>query len=311
VPHGVTWEEFIDMQKKIKENTDVAPFALDMGASSMRTDWTLRVLQDVLLDDKLGAIKGIEGYVERTWKPGEPITMEETVRAIKKGVYSAKDPAWQEQLRLLKEWSQYFEKGFLAGPDVYRLYITGKAAMTWDGSWSIKPIDVDPLREFEYGIFPHFPKITSETSPYVKRDILPPAMAGVGGVFQYAVAAESEKRGVLNESVDWMMYITAPQNIVPLLNDQTSFAPGIKNPENVDPRLGVFVDMMVEAGVERLEPYDSMLTRDFFDKFYKLVQQYVGGKLDMEQVTDEIQKEMEIAADLIIKEHPEWEAENW
>jgi len=128
----------------------------------------------------------------------------------------------------------------------------------------------------------------------------------VGGVFQYTIAAASEKRGVLEETVDWMKYITAPRNLIALLNDHGGFAPGTKDTEGADPTLRIYTDQLVNYGAERIEPFDSMLTREFVDTLWKLLQQYLAGKLDIEKTTDLVQKEMMKAADQLLAEHPDW-----
>jgi raffinose/stachyose/melibiose transport system substrate-binding protein len=302
------WSQFLKVQSKIKA-AGYIPFSISMdlgGGVQLWGSWCTRELQDVLYDHKMSEIKGVKEPVKRTWKPGENLPPQVMVKAIKNGTYSPKDPEWKEMLRILKDWSQYWPQGFWALPsdDVYRLWVTGKAAMGWFGSWQNKPVRFDPLRKFEWGVFPKIPKITKDTSPYGGVDF--PAMAGVGGVFQYAIASSSEKRGVLNETIDWMRYITAPQNLIPLLNDHGGFAPGTKDTKGADPSLKVYTDQMVKYGTERIEPFDSMLTREFVDNLWKLLQQYLAGKIDIEKMTDEVQKEMNKAADQLLAEHPDW-----
>jgi len=303
-----TWKEFLDAQAKLK-TAGYIPFSISMdlaGGVQLWGSWCTREVQDVLYDSKMPEIKGTKEPVAHTWKPGENLQSPDMVRAIKKGTYSAKDPQWKEMLRILKEWSQYWPEGFWALPpdDVYRLWVTEKAAIAWLGSWMNKPINFDPLRKFEWGVFSKFPTITKETSPYGGSEF--PAMAGVGGVFQYTIAAASEKRGVLEETVDWMKYITAPRNLIALLNDHGGFAPGTKDTEGADPTLRIYTDQLVNYGAERIEPFDSMLTREFVDTLWKLLQQYLAGKLDIEKTTDMVQKEMMKAADQLLAEHPDW-----
>ena len=55
-----TWEQFIEVQKKIKA-AGIIPFAFHMAGNPYQANWALRSLQDMLLDSKLGAIKGIPG----------------------------------------------------------------------------------------------------------------------------------------------------------------------------------------------------------------------------------------------------------
>jgi ABC-type glycerol-3-phosphate transport system substrate-binding protein len=209
-------------------------------------------------------------------------------------------------LRLLKEWSRFWPEGFWALPadDVYRLWATGEAAVAWQGSWQNKPIRNDPLIEFEWGIFPKMPMVTQETSEFGGLDF--PARAGVGGVFQYALASVSEERGVLNETVDWMRFITAPTNLIRALNDHGGFAPGVVDTTGADPSLAVYTDMMVEYGTERIEPFDSMLTRQFVDTMWSQLQQFLAGEIDAQQMSSTMQAEMEAAAQQLLQEHPDW-----
>ncbi|MGQ9628720.1 MAG: ABC transporter substrate-binding protein [bacterium] len=303
-----TWKDFLEVQKKIK-SAGYIPFSISMdlaGGVQLWGSWCTREIQDVLYDSKMGEIKGTGKPVAHTWKPGENLPTKDMVRAIKKGTYSPKDPQFKEMLRILKEWSQYWPEGFWALPtsDVYPLWIQEKAAMVWLGSWMNKSINYDPLRKFEWGVFEKIPTITKETSPYGGADF--PAMAGVGGVFQYAIAEVSKKRGVFEETVDWMKYITNPPTLIALLNDHGGFAPGTKETAGADPTLRIYTDQMVKYGTERIEPFDSMLTREFVDTFWKLLQQYLAGRLDVEKTTDQVQKEMVKAADQLLAEHPDW-----
>ncbi len=234
------------------------------------------------------------------------------VNAIKDGRYAATDEEWGEMLRIMKDWTQFWPEGFWSLPvsptdDVYRLWAEGKAAMAWQGSWMNKPIRNDPLITFEWGVLPKIPRFTEETSPFGGVDY--PAMAGVGGVFQYAIAAESEKRGVLNETVDWMRWITAPANNVALLNDHGGFAPGVIDTTGADPTLGVYTDMMVEFGTERIEPFDSMLTREFVDVMWNTLQQFLAGQIEQSAMQETIQAEMMTAADQLLAENPDWRKE--
>lgn len=303
-----TWKEFMDIQEKIKNAGDI-PFAFPLPAKpSNQFFWSVRLLRDMLLDSKMTEIKtgvkGTKGVVERTREQGGSINWMELVRAIKLGIYSAKDPQWQEPWRLLKEWSRYWQKGFLAADEVdtYRLFITGKASMIYDGSWQAKPTEVDPLREFDYGVF-QFPKVTKESSPYATGI----ECAAIGGcVSGYSVPYSTKERGLVDETIDWLMFVSAPQNLVPLISDMGSFVPALKAGEVVDPLLLPFIKQL-ERGAERLQPIGSMLTSEYYLEYLKIVQEYIGGKLTMDEATDKLQGAMDVGADLLIDEHPEWE----
>jgi ABC-type glycerol-3-phosphate transport system substrate-binding protein len=305
------YEEFTEVQKALKDD-GMIPVSISMdlaGGVQLYGSWTTRIIQDVLYDKRMSSIKCTTEPVERTWKPGENLPPPVMTNAIVDGRYAATDEEWGEMLRIMKDWSQWWPEGFWSLPpdDVYRLWAEGKAAMAWQGSWMNKPIQNDPLIEFEWAVLPKIPRITEVTSPFGGLDY--PAMAGVGGVFQYAIVTESENRGVLNETVDWMRWITAPKNNVALLNDHGGFAPGVVDTTGADPTLGVYTDMMVQFGTERIEPFDSMLTREFADVMWNTLQQFLAGQLEQGAMQEQMQAEMTAAAEQLLTENPDWKKE--
>ncbi|MGQ9631199.1 MAG: ABC transporter substrate-binding protein [bacterium] len=302
-----TWKEFMDIQAKIK-SAGYIPFAFPMAGELMRSNWSLRTIQDMILDSKLAEIKGVkDAIIKRSYVEGGGVSQKELVRAIKRKTYSAKDPQWQEQLRLFKEWSQYWGEGFLSvDSDVmYRLFITGEASMMYESAARIKPVGVDPLRKFEYGLF-DFPRITKESSPYA-TGIGSAAVGGATGL-AYIVPKTTQERGLADDTMDWLMFVTAPQNFIPLANDLGAWAPALRAREGIDPRLEPFVKSL-DRGVFRIESFYRGLTRDYADRFYKILQQYVSDKISLQEACDQIQVEMEKAADTLISEHPDWKVD--
>lgn len=303
-----TWGEFIAAQKKLMA-IGVIPFASSMDLVSgirLYGSWFTRELQDVLYNESMTKIKGAE--VQRTWKPGEGIPSTKMVNAIAKGRYAATDPQFKEMLRILKDWSQYWPKGFWAIPNdnnqVFDMWIKGEAAMGWFGSWMTKSIINDPLRTFEWGVFTNVPKITKADSVYGGSEF--PAMAGVGGAFQYAVPEVTKKRGTFDAAVDWLKFVTNPPTLVKIINDQGGFAPGVKDTTGALPEIGVYTKMMEKFGTERIEPFDSMLTREFLDEYYVLLQLYLMGQNDLDKTANLIQAEMVKAANQLLLENPDW-----
>jgi hypothetical protein len=65
----------------------------------------------------------------------------------------------------------------------------------------------------------------------------------------------------------------------------------------------------VIGGTERIEPYDSMLTVEFWDRMVNLVHEYLGGKTNLEETSNRIQKEMERNAQLLLNQNQEWKKE--
>jgi raffinose/stachyose/melibiose transport system substrate-binding protein len=293
-----TWKELMDVQQRIKD-AGFVPFAFNMNGARYCSNWTLRCLQDMLFDPVLPSIKGVAGKVERTMVEGSGVSQKELAAAIKKGTYSALDPRWQEQLRLLREWSRYWDPGY-AGLDqngAYAEFITGKAAMVWMATAYLKPTAIDPLRAFDWGTF-SFPTLTAESSPFA-TGVAAPAIGGITGAGNYVVDAAAVKRGTAEAAIDWLMFITAPQNYVPMANDLGYYAPALKDVTGLDAGLKPIVHQ-VEKGVFRMETYLRGLTPRYADQFYQVLQEYLADRKDLKTACAEIQRSMTQAADDLI-----------
>lgn len=64
--------------------------------------------------------------------------------------------------------------------------------------------------------------------------------------------------------------------------------------------------MLVNFGAERIEPFDSMLTREFVDAMWNNLQQFMAGEITAEEMSTTIQGEMELATEQLLQEHPDW-----
>ena len=185
--------------------------------------------------------------------------------------------------------------------DALRQFVTGKAAMFWHSSSRVKPITSDPLRTFEFGTFP-FPTVTKESSPYA-TGIAAPAIGGfTGNGGEYVVDALTVKRGTRDAAIDWLMFITASQNYVPMANDLGAYAPGLVAAKGLDPALEPFVQS-VQKGVFRIESYLRGLTVKYADQFYGVMQEYLAGRKDLAGACGEIQGYLEQAAADLAAEH--------
>jgi ABC-type glycerol-3-phosphate transport system substrate-binding protein len=296
-----TWAQFMDIQKRIKA-AGAIPFAFHMAGNPYQANWALRSLQDMLLDSRLGVIKGTGVKPERNMIEGSGVSQKELVAAIVRGDYSAKDPQWLEQLRLLREWADYWDPGWLAMnvDDALRQFVTGKAAMFWHSSSRVKPIKSDSLRKFDYGTF-GFPAVTRESSRYA-TGIPAPAIGGFTGGGHFFVSADSGARGNLETAVDFLMFLTAPQNIAPLNNDLGSYAPGVRDMGALDPDIQPFLQSL-QKGVFRIESFYRGLTRQYSDQFVKVLEQYLTDRISLEAAGDEIQKLLVDTARGMIEEH--------
>ncbi|MCC6444488.1 MAG: extracellular solute-binding protein [Armatimonadetes bacterium] len=291
-----TWEEFLAIQEKIRK-AGYIPFLM-VGTQEMWITWTRSILQDQLFNDLLSRmdVRVAEGF--------RGVDTQEFVRAYKKGIFSARNPRYRECLRILKDWSRYWQKGFL-GTNDDRLFRLGRAAMFWNGSWYYDPIKRDPLRTFDFGVFP-LPRLTRRTSPYAP-DIEPRGVGGAASI-QYAVTNTAIQGKKVEQAVDFLRFITAPKNLGPLVEEAGLFLPNVYGVPPA-PSLKPFARIL-EVGHVRFAAEPG--AGDYPDRLFRVLQGFLGGIYSEEQALRLIETYMAKSVDRLIEENPSWRFDaNW
>jgi raffinose/stachyose/melibiose transport system permease protein len=294
-----TWAEFMVALQKIKDAGYIP--MLMTGLQEMRLSWTKAVLLDQLWSAKLPLMD------VRSPKHGgyEGIDAQEFVRAYKKGIFSVRDPRYAEMLRLLKEWSHFFPTGFLGSNDD-RLFRLGKAAIWLDGSWYMTRIHRDPLRTFDFGVF-HWPKLTKASSPYAP-DWEPGQYArGIGGAssLQYAITNTAIKNDKVALCVDFLRFITAPQNLEPLVYEASMFIPNVKGCRP-NPLLQPF-EIAFKAGYSRFGGEGVLQDAEYNDFYFRTLQGYLGGTVSEEAAAQRLEQALKGAMTRQLRDHaPDW-----
>ncbi len=284
-----TWAEFIAIQKRLKQ-AGIIPFLMT-AQQDMRLSWARAILLDQLWADKLPRMD-----VRTTGAIGFPgVDDQEFIRAYEKGIFSVRDPRYREMLRLLKEWSQYWQPGALATQDD-RLFRLGRAAMWWDGSWYAPQIARDPMRTFEFGIF-LVPPLTKESSPYASGT----GARGVGGAtsIQYAITNTAVSGGKLELAVDFLRFLTAPQNLGPLVSEAGLFLPNVPGLEG-SPLLKPF-QKVLQAGHVRFG--GEMAGPVYSDRSFRVLQGYLGGQYTEEEALARLEKYLAAGVDQTLKDN--------
>jgi raffinose/stachyose/melibiose transport system substrate-binding protein len=295
-----TWEAFIDLQRRLKEGIarygpddpelrDVSPFLMP-GATNMRIIWLYNILNDMLyagLFDKLN-------YVDDPNLPTQSVAGLELIRAIQKGYISVDSERYWEAWRILREWSQYWQEGYLGTSD-NEFFLLGKAAMAVDGSWMVKELKNDsvvndPKEGFKWGTF-FIPRITPATSRYSVN--APPRGVGGATAVQYAITKVTANRKEAVEAiVDFLMYITVPQHVGPLVAEAESFLPSIK-----DARLSrdlQFMEPVLKRGGIGFRGVDE-LNVACKDERWAVMQDFLGGRATREQVVQRMGQAVQAA----------------
>ena len=219
-----SWAAFMVWMEKLQES-GIIPFA--MGGSSI--DWFWRTLADQLGEpwieqiDMLNYHEGVPIYKQEGF-----INQEEQQHAwwcLDWNIWEL--PETHEMYRIFREWSQYFQENWTArdSQNAYELFATGQAAMLWDGTWQLGGLLDDDRRDFEMVSF-FVPPITQETSPVAQDPAVLPIGVGGHGT-SYGMNHMTLKRSNIDECVDYLMFVTTPENDELIVNEVPSMVPAV------------------------------------------------------------------------------------
>ena len=241
-----TWNEFLDIQKKLKA-AGYTPLLVDRQCLA---DWGIDLtfeqlygeLRDVMdLDYEPARGEYLHGYLD--W--------DEIIFLHNHGFFTPQDPRWVEMWRILKEWRPYLSKELNPqGVDFMKEFVTQKGAMYWMHSMAVSRLVKDPNLEFEWGIF-YLPPITQDYSRFARGK----EQCVIGGsAMQYSVTNHawsdtddpntSER---LKRVIAFLQFLTTPKNCDMVVNEQIALLPNIKG---VEPH-------------KELEPFDRILQRHY------------------------------------------------
>lgn len=183
-------------------------------------------------------------------KDGGVASLQEVACAIETELYRATNPEFVEWMNMSKNLIQYLAPDWAAAnTDFNRKFLNKEVAVFEDGSWRFGSLKADPLVDFEWGSF-YAPTITEQDSPFATGRAAPP----IGGATaaQWAVSTRSERDGMLPLVIDFLRFVTAPQNANRMISELGQFLPNIKgvdvNPDLKEP-LRAITEGLGEAGM--------------------------------------------------------------
>lgn len=205
-----TYGEWIEVQKKLQAS-GVIP--------NGRIAW---------YRDQIGAMLYAKKE-EQINKDGGVASLEEVACAIENGIFRATDPEYADWMGKMQELTQYLAPDWaVEGADFARKFLNKEIAVLEDGSWRFGLLRADPLVDFEWGSF-YAPTITEADSPFATGKTAPP----IGGATaaQWAVASRTETDGLTPLAIDFLRFVTAPQNASRMIQELGQFLPNIKGVE--------------------------------------------------------------------------------
>ncbi len=267
------WQEFLKLQKKIK---DAGYVPLGLGISWAVTDWVLDFVFDQLYYD---ISPGIDVYDDPT--RGKFLDWNEIVFLYRKGFFTSKDTRWVEMWRLMKQWRQYWNKSLTVSPA--ELFMNKKAAMIWDISSLSLLLNIEKSIDFEWGVT-YMPPMTKATSIYcVGAD--PCVVSGARTQICVTKTAFSDTKNPetserLKRVIAFLQFITVPKNYRRIVNEAQLFLPdivGVDPPEHMRP--------FEEIAGRRINPSKWQFTFDhrFGDTIQRMTNLYIENGISDEE----------------------------
>ena len=217
---------------------------------------------------------------------GGVASLEEVGCAIQSGLYRATDPEFGEWMRLVNNLVPFLTPDWAAeNADFNRKFLNQEVAVFEDGSWRFGLLRADPLVSFEWGSF-YAPTVTPEDSPYAIGDPAPP----IGGATsaQWAVATRAERDGVLPLAIDFLRYVTAPQNASRLISELGQFLPNIKGVdvnEDLKEPLRAITEGLGEAG---MVTYPDKIGTEQRERIDTIWTEFLLGEVSQEEAQQQI-----------------------
>ncbi|MBZ0291727.1 MAG: extracellular solute-binding protein [Anaerolineae bacterium] len=286
-PNWDTWSEFVADMNKIRDTLGVDP----VGLYQAGTGWSTWVWADDVFLSAVWHDAAPELFTEEynALQPGRDFRMlntEEVAKAIYDGKLDATDPRMDTYLEISKQFTDLLPVdyiGITSLDDIQRLFLSKEVASFWGGTWNNK--QVDESADFEWGVA-YLPPFTEEDFPGaagVSYRVGGPSSAG-----QYGIPVATAEAGKLDLAVDFLMWMSAPQNFGPLASTYRGFIPMVAGTEGGD----VVTNFSAVAALpERLfgDP-SGRLTVEAGDEWSTAMQAYFLDQTDVEATKDRLQE---------------------
>lgn len=223
-----SWNQMVTEMKSVKEKTNTAPLGMFVAQQGWSNWWWM---DDMLLTANW-ADKANDFYLDKYNIPGikfRQLSAEEMSKAIIEGKISATDPRMDNYLKMVKDYISLLPSDYAGIPNLDELdplFYTGKVASVWTGTWKNAPY-VKNI-PFNYGIT-YLPPFTKDDAPGGQGTAY--RVGGPSSAGQYGIAQSAAKAGKLDLAVDFLQFISAPQNFGRLAKSFGGFIPMVKGAE--------------------------------------------------------------------------------
>ena len=248
--------------------------------------------------------------------PNGIVDYEELARAVKLGIFDADKQIYTDYLTILKEKTKYYPDGF-EGYDVFQNFISGKVGIIEVNGPLMMQIS-RAKKDFEVGYFP-FPYISkTDVMPYGCAEAGKPLIGGGAGISTaWWVTNSAIKKGqeAVDAAVDFLMFLTAPQNNSRMVNDLGVAVPVSSSQDCAD----YFKEPMAiyDADIASGEKCDwhvfgtyGSLGTEYYIFFAQQIQELYKGNQTVEEMISQVSPYMKLTVDTLILERG-WDVDAW
>lgn len=291
-----TWAEFIEASRQLQV-AGYTPFFFNMGVGGRDySDWFERQFIDMLyypIRDELQAFPGaLEGV--------DKVSQEQLMRAYRAGVFDPDSERFRTMLQIYKDFSQYWQDGFAGAEagEAVRFFVNEQVAMFEGTTIDIVQLSQQLDPDFEWGIFQAVPPLTAETTPLATG--VDPGRIGIIGAFaNYNVTSATRDRGTTEAAMDFLKFLSAPQNAGPMILELGLFVPmveGVEIPEQL-----AAITPSLERRITLIDGFVSRLDPQFGDAYYRILQRFMLDELSIDEAVAEIDREMDAAVSRVAR----------
>jgi ABC-type glycerol-3-phosphate transport system substrate-binding protein len=295
------WSDYTRACELLKAK-GITPWQYNFGSGGADyTTWLSRLMGTNLYYDDLPELAVTSGADALSLSPLE------VALGVKNGYFSSADPRFQAWWPALKEHvEKYMPQDTVSqattSDTIFSKFINQEIAMYWDGSWADNNLKAANC-SFEYASFP-FPGPDKASMPLASGFSSSGAVGGYSAAWQYAVSSNRANSTMTDDKLeavlDWLMYITTPENNELVCNDLGSFIPVVKGSTPTEANRGVASVLENAPKVIDIGPLN--LGSECYEGYYREFQAYLMGNLTLQQAGANIDRLFTTGADNIISQ---------
>ena len=282
----------MDACDKLKAN-GVEPIAY--GVKNKLIHWPMRVIMDSVASSEMDKLDTDDSYF---------VTLDEICAGVDNGVLDLSKEPWLSTYSILQDYSTRWYPGAtsMEQETMIAKFAAGETAFMHCAIWMLRSLMNNPELEFDVGVT-RMPAITTETNP--KADGKYHNLWGAPN--EVCLVSEQLKGDELEAAVDFVKFLTGEYAASVRAKEQLKIS-SIAS-EFMPTAGGKVGEFSLDYTVSRLQLYEPVVSKKFFDSNFTVGQPLVNGEITPEEagaqqqaiLVEEVEK---------IKEQNGWTKEN-